>query len=103
MRICFHFSFLVEMDPVGGKILFKGKFVQGPRSDPFVYLCWGDRLEGAWVQCGRAKIPLSAIPRGQIQQTLHDGGALHARIGMTDSRGNPAFATLKANQVEWIE
>ena len=102
-EIRFQFSLQAEEEPVSGTVIFKGKYVQGPRSDPFIYLCWGERSEGTWVTCGRAKIPLGAIPRQQIQRALHDGVALRARIRMSDSRGNPAFATLKANHVEWIE
>ncbi len=102
-EIRFQFSLQAEVEPVSGKIIFKGKYVQGPRSDPFIYLCWGDRPEGIWAPCGRSKIPLGAIPSQQIQRALRDGGALRARISMTDSRGKPAFATLKANHVEWMD
>ena len=102
-EIQFQFSLQAEAAPEGEMVIFKGKVVQGPRSAPFIYLCWGDRSEGAWVQCGRAKIPLGAIPSRQIQKALDNGSALRARIGMTDSRGNPAFATLKADHVAWIE
>jgi hypothetical protein len=102
-EIHLQFSFQVEVEPSSGTFIFKGKYVQGPRSAPFIYLCWGERPEGAWVQCGRAKIPLGAIPKKQIQRMLENGGVLRARIAMSDSRGNPAFATLKENHVEWIE
>ena len=93
----------VEVDPANGTKFFKGKYVQGPRTAPFIYLCWGDRSDGAWDQWGRAKIPLGAIPGQQIQQALQDGSLLRARIGLTDSRGNPACATLKADHVAWME
>jgi hypothetical protein len=99
-----HFAFSVQVvvDPASGAVVFKGKYVQGPRSDPFIYLCWGDRLEaGGWEAVGRSKIPLGAVPSAQIQQALQEGGALRARIGLSDWRGNPAFATLKADHVEW--
>ncbi len=102
-EIRFQFSLQAEMEPVSETVIFKGKFVQGPRTASFIYLCWGDRSAGAWVGYGRAKIPLGAIPRLQIQRALQDGRALRARIGMCDSRGNPACGTLKENQVEWIE
>ncbi|MBE0696631.1 MAG: hypothetical protein IH586_06880 [Anaerolineaceae bacterium] len=102
-EIRFQFSLQAEMEPVSGTVFFKGKYVQGPRSAPFIYLCWGDRIEGTWVPCGRTKIPLGAIPREQIQRALEDGSALRARISLTDRRGNPAFATLKADHVEWVD
>jgi hypothetical protein len=102
-EISFQFLLQMEVEPVNETVIFRGKYVQGPRSDPFIYLCWGDRLEGTWVQYGRAKIPLSAIPHQLIQRLLHDGSIRRARIGLTDSRGNPACATLKADHVEWID
>ena len=102
-EIQFHFSIQAEAVPSGGAFFFKGKYAQGPKSARFIYLCWGERTDGAWAPCGRAKIPLGAIPHQQIQQALEHGGVLRARIVMTDSRGNPAFATLKGNHVEWIE
>jgi hypothetical protein len=102
-RIHFQFPIQIEMEPAGGMVIFKGKYVQGPRSDPFIYLCWGSRSEGTWVSCGRSKIPLNAIPRAQIQRALNDGGVLRARVSLTNHLGNPKFATLKAENVEWIE
>jgi hypothetical protein len=90
----------VEID--AGKPVIKGKFVQGPRSDPFVYLAWGDWEGAAWTQVGRAKIPLGAIPPGLLERALREGSPLCARIRMVDGRGRPALATLKPGQVEWL-
>jgi hypothetical protein len=101
-EIHFRFTLQVEEEPDTAKVNFKGKLVQGPRSDRFVYLCWGDRPGGTWEPCGRAKIPLGAIPRQQLQRALTDGKPLRARIRLTGSRGNPAFATLKEDLVEWV-
>ena len=102
-EIHFHFSFQVAVDAASGKVTFKGKMVQGPRSDPFIYICWGDRLEGKWVQYGRTKILLSGIPREHIQRTLQEGSLLRARIRLTDPKGKPALATLKPDFIEWME
>lgn len=102
-EIHFQFPLQLEVEPVSGMVIFRGKYVQGPRADPFVYLCWGDRAEGTWMQCGRSKIPLGAIPRALIDRALRDGAVLQARIRLTNRQGNPAFATLKADQVTWME
>lgn len=103
VEVSFHFTLQVEVEPISGMTIYRGKYVQGPRYNPFIYLCWGNRSEGNWEQYGRAKIPLSVIPRQQIQQKLQDGSLLSARIRMTGSNGNPALATLNSNHVEWIE
>ena len=102
VEIHFHFTLQVELEPSSGAVMYKGKYVQGPRSNPFIYLCWGNRSEGYWEQYGRAKIPLNVIPRQQIQQKLQDGSLLCARIRLTGSNGKPALATLNSNYVEWI-
>lgn len=102
-EIHFAFTLRVETEPGSGPVVFKGKYVQGPRSEPFVYLCWGDRPDGEWVGCGRSKIPLGAIPTGQIERALQGGGPLRARISLTGRGGGPAFATLKADHVAWME
>ena len=102
-EIHFHFSFQAAVDAASGKVTSKGKVVQGPRSDPFIYICWGDRSEGKWVQYGRTKILLSGIPREHIQRALQEGSLLRARIRLTDPKGNPALATLKPDTIEWME
>ena len=97
------FSFPLLVDMGSSQPVFKGKFVQGPRSDPFIYLSWGDREGEAWVQVGRAKILLGTIPPGQLERALRESGALMARIQMVDIHGKPAMGTLKPRQVAWIE
>jgi hypothetical protein len=101
--IQFQFTLQAILAPDGGQVIFKGRYVQGPRAEPFIYLCWGDRADGNWVQYGRSKIPLRAIPHQLLQQGWASGKALHARIRLSDSRGMPALATLKENLVEWLE
>jgi len=102
-EIHFHFTLQVEVDAVSGKVIFKGKVVQGPRSNPFIYLCWGDRSEGNWVPYGRTKIPLNSILHEHIQRGQKEGTPMRARIRLTDPKGNPALATLKPDYIEWME
>jgi len=102
-EIRFQFPLQAELDPPGEKAVFKGKFVQGPRTEQFVYLCWGDRQEGAWTMLGRAKIPLDAVPLQQVRRAMEAGGRLRARIRMSDARGKPSVAMLKTGQVEWVD
>jgi hypothetical protein len=98
-----HFFFALQVEFNSAKPIFRGKYVQGPRSDPFIYLCWGEREGEAWAQTGRAKILLATIPGTLMERALREGSPLKARIRMVDARGNPAMATLKAGLVEWIE
>lgn len=75
-----------------------GPYVQGARGERFVYLCWGERTEaGAWDGFRRAKIPLSGITAAT------PGATVEAHLRLTDARGGPACATLKAPAVEWAK
>ena len=102
-EIHFPFSLQVDVEAASGNVTYKGKVVQGPRSDPFIYLCWGDRSDGRWVPYGRTKIKLSGIPQAHIQRALQAGKLLQVRIRLTDPKGNPALATLKQDYIAWLE
>lgn len=83
--------------------VFRGPFVQGPRNQPFIYLCWGERETENWRMIARAKIMLNDVPLDDLRDALEDQKTLRARISLTGLRGEPAAATLKEKQVEWLK
>ena len=89
----FEFSLIVSLEPE--RVVYRGKYAQGPVDERFVYLCWGDRSTGAWVNSRRAKIPLGVIDRSLVEVALQQGVPIHARIVMTNAKGEPVAATLK--------
>ena len=80
---------------------FRGACVQGARADRFIYLCWGERKEGAWLGSRRAKLSLEAIPRALVETAMQTAAPLQVRIRMRDDKGAPVAASLKPTFVEW--
>ena len=69
---------------------FRGPTVHGRRGERFVYLTW---LEGADPRMfRRAKLMLGEAP---------EGGAVVARVDLTDELGLPRCARLRAPALEW--
>lgn len=99
----FELTLTVELAPEGGAAVFKGRYAQGPRAAPFLYLCWGERSAGAWAGCGRSKLMLAGIPREQLVRAAQTGVPLRARVCLSNARGGPAFAALPAALVAWVE
>lgn len=95
------FVFPVEVR-LEGEVSFKGGYVQGPKNDPFVYLCWGERVNGVWQLHRRAKVPLKTLSREKIEQALTEKTPLHARIKLINTKGEPIAASLKPEYLEWL-
>lgn len=97
----FRFSVQVRGDPEVDDPDLSGAYVQGRPGGRFVYLCWGERLGGAWDGFRRAKLSLHALSWRMIDQAVATGSPLRATIRMRDRRGHPVAASLKAERVEW--
>jgi len=80
---------------------FAGPYVQGGRGQRFVYLCWGERIDGVWSGFRRAKLSLHTLSWHKINEALETGSPVRATIRMSDERGGPAAASLTAEQVDW--
>ena len=91
----------VETSQDQGPARFKGEAVQGPASEPFLYLSWGDWTDVAWVMQIRTKIQLNQIPAELLSAALSSGRGLRAHLCLSDARGRPATGSLKAAQIEW--
>lgn len=96
-EIAFSVQLQVGMDP----LRFKGPAVQGPGASPFLYLSWGDWVEGAWSMAARTKIPLSSLPLPLLEAALAGGKGLRARLSLTDPRGRLVTGSLKPAQIAW--
>lgn len=77
---------------------FGGPFVHGKRGDRFLYLSWGTvDAAGTFTMFRRAKLHFADIP----PELLASGRPLVARLGLTDSCGNPLCARVRPPTVSW--
>ena len=72
---------------------FRGPAVQGRRGERFVYLTWGTSDERGFTMFRRAKLMLAEVPR--------TSGEVVASVRLTDERGMPVCARLRAPAVVW--
>lgn len=96
------FAFLLFVLFGQDAVAFSGATAQGSGNDRFVYLCWGERVDGVWKPHSRAKVKLSALSRAQVEAALDDRRPLRARIKMTGVRGEPVAASLKPESITWF-
>jgi uncharacterized protein DUF5990 len=79
----------------------RGPYIQGPPGGRFIYLSWGTIDEsGAFTLFRRAKLWLDAVPPTVLDQAIA-GGVLVGRLGLTDRKGNPLCASVRAPTIEW--
>jgi hypothetical protein len=97
------FEFPVEIrNPEDGVPQFHGPFVQRRLPQQFVYLSWGELKEpGQFNMFRRAKLHLTTVEPGLLQQVIHHGGVLEASLPLTDRRGNPLCASVKPPLLKW--
>ncbi len=100
-QIVLRFPVQFEIDPGEGVLRFSGQAVHGPRGGKFLYLCWGEWVDGKWHGNRRAKLPLGPVELGMVEAALLAGRPLRARVNMTDSRDQPVAASLKPGAYEW--
>lgn len=78
-----------------------GRHVQGGPGARFIYLSWIYRhRSGEDRLFRRAKLMLSDVPDATMRSAW-DSGMLTARIGLTDAKGNPSCAAMRAPEIEW--
>lgn len=86
----------------------RGRHVQTGIGGRFVYLSWGEVGDGGaggddgagFVMFRRSKLMLEAIPEGVLDAAI-ESGVLHARVHLTDAKGQPISARLVPPNVEW--
>ena len=87
----------VDVTSTAGTLDFRGPAVQGRRGERFVYLTWGDLAEdGTFRMFRRAKLMLNHIDPGTITAASRPGRRLVASVDLTDERGGPRCARLRA-------
>jgi hypothetical protein len=79
----------------------KGPYIQGPPSNRFIYLCWGDVDDGSgFTMFRRAKLMFDAIPETVVDRAVRSG-LLVGRLGLTDAKGGPVCAAVRPPAISW--
>jgi len=79
----------------------KGPYIQGRPGERFIYLSWGVvGDDGSFTMFRRAKLMLADVPREVLRDAVKSG-RLTARLNLTDSKGNPLCARVKAPAIAW--
>jgi hypothetical protein len=97
-----HFHFPLEVTFEGDKVIFSGRYTQGPHDNRFVYLSWGEWKDELWTLHRRAKVMLNGIGRDRVEAAIQENKPIRARIKMTNAKGEPVAAALKSDSVEWL-
>jgi hypothetical protein len=84
-----------------GAFNFMGPFAQGSPQERFIYLCWGERKNDSWEGFSRAKLQLRPIDSDVVERALANGTPIQVVIDMTDAKGGPLCASIKADKIAW--
>ncbi|HEX5417810.1 MAG TPA: DUF5990 family protein [Chloroflexota bacterium] len=85
-----------------GSFDFRGRFVHGPRGDRFLYLNWVNvSTDGSPHLFRRAKLTLTAIDPGLVEQAVNTNGVLACTVNLTDAKGNPSCARFRPPDITW--
>jgi hypothetical protein len=93
-----------RLSDADGSPNFLGPFAQGPRGERFFYLSWGRGATGSDFQMfRRLKVHLSHITWKDLAATARRGEPLRVTIDLTDDRGQPRCASVRADHpaVQW--
>lgn len=86
----------------GGAADFRGPYVQGTRGARFFYLSWGQIGEdGAFAMFARVKLPLPALDADALARLKTGDTPLTALVELSDARGRPVTASVRAPQLVW--
>jgi hypothetical protein len=77
----------------------RGPFVQGRRSERFLYLVWAAGSERTRFR--RLKLMLDDVPPDVWKAAQRPGQRLEARLGLTDACGGPVCARVVPPRVTW--
>lgn len=93
----------IANDRTAGPPNFRGKSVQGPPADRFIYInagTYAGQANSCWSR--RAKVSLAGITWELIEQVLSESNSvLEARIAATARDGGPAYATVRLLEGGW--
>lgn len=100
-EVTFRALLRVAQNPETGKPNFLGPYAQGKPAERFLYLCWGERIDGAWEGVGRVKVHLNVIEWPAVAHAIATGEPIAATIQMTNAKGQPLYASVKQEQITW--
>lgn len=94
----------VTLRDIDGSFDFGGPYVLGRRGDRHLGLAWGDVVgagSDAFQLFRGAKLRLETIDAATVRAAAIPGHRLVARLGLTDSKGNPRCATVRPPAIVW--
>ena len=97
----FLFDLRVERNPKSGKPRFLGPYAHGTPVERFLYLCWGVRHGPLFEMFRRAKIHVSHLDWATVETAARTKRPIEATLRLTDKKGGPLCATVKAEHIEW--
>ena len=80
---------------------FRGPAVHGTRGDRFLYLTWGDLVDGRFEMFRRGKLMLDRIDPAVVAAALEGGRTLVATVSLTDDKGGPRCARFDPPAIGW--
>lgn len=101
LEVMFRFLLRVKLESETGKPNFLGPYAFGTIEQRFLYICWGERIAGAWVGFRRAKIQMNHFSLECIENAIISGKPIKVSINMTDMKGGPICGTIKADDLSW--
>ncbi len=85
-----------------GSANFLGPFAHGPRAERFIYLIWANMEGNTPVgMLGRIKLHLKHIEWTQVEQAVARKKPIKVTIALTNAKGGPVFASVRADVARW--
>jgi hypothetical protein len=97
----FLFDLRVERNPKTGKPNFLGPYAHGKPDERFLYLSWGVRVGPFFHGFRRAKVHLRHLEWATVEKAIKAQRPIEAVLKLTDSKGGPLCASVKADHIEW--
>ncbi|WP_404385858.1 DUF5990 family protein [Knoellia locipacati] len=88
----------VVLTPAG--VDLRGPWVQGPRGDRFLYLCWGHAGSDGFEMARQAKLMLGVLDPADLMDAPDDA-TLTGRLSLVDARGGPVCAAVRPPAIRW--
>jgi hypothetical protein len=94
-------SFEVTSRDVDGLLDVGGPYVHGRPGARFLYLSWGAVEASGFAMFRRIKLMFGDVPTELLRAAHELGGALVARLGLSDCAGGPRCARVRPPDVTW--
>lgn len=85
-----------------GSVNFLGPYAHGSRTERFIYLVWAVVPRAGHAQMfSRIKLQLNHIKWTDVQKALTRKKPIKVTVSLTDAKGKPVVATVRANLAKW--